>query len=240
MDSTMKSAVPEGKMTLVLNDDYIPLNSVPWKQGMKKILSEADCEQCDGKGYSGVVEHSVVWERIPCSFCLGQGTTPPAQAVEYYDLWIRDSKGREHPVPAVICNTHHVKTTFRKANFSRANVFKRDAYTCQYCGKWFLAKDLTMDHVVPRAMWSGNDTPTNWHNIVAACIDCNMKKGSRTPEQANMPLRKRVNGKVVFYKKPKQANKVELLLGLTHGKIEPEWEQYVEQIMSDKRLDKGA
>jgi len=230
-------SVPENTKTLVLNDDYSPLNTVHWKKGIKKVFGESDCEHCSGRGFSGVIEHSTVLDRILCSYCLGKGYVPPAQVVEYYDIWIRDSKGREHPVPAVICNRHHVKIDFKKANFSKLNIYRRDGHRCQYCGKWFSGADLTLDHVVTRSMWTGPDTPTCWHNIVAACLPCNNKKANRTPEQANMPLKKKVGDRWVIYKRPKQANKVELVLGLTQRRIPEEWLPYVKQIMSDQKLD---
>ena len=34
--------------------------------------------------------------------------------------------------------------------FSRRNIFKRDHYTCQYCGAQPGSEELTLDHVVPR------------------------------------------------------------------------------------------
>ena len=48
------------------------------------------------------------------------------------------------------------------------------------------AKELTRDHVVPRAQGGG----MTWENIVAACSKCNRDKGGRTPKQANMRLAK--------------------------------------------------
>lgn len=156
--------------------------------------------------------------------------TPTPVVIEYYDHWLRDSKGREHPVPAVIANTHHVTRNYRKVPFSRQNIFKRDGYSCQYCGHHFKAAELTIDHVVPRRIWSGVDSPTSWHNVVASCHPCNHKKRDRTPEQAGMPLYKVVNGKKVFYKRPKRPNYVEVVLGssrMTIDTIPVEWQPYI-------------
>jgi 5-methylcytosine-specific restriction endonuclease McrA len=69
--------------------------------------------------------------------------------------------------------------------FSRENVYTRDKGQCQYCSKKLLRDEATYEHVVPRAQGG----KTRWDNIVIACIDCNQKKGNRTPEQACMPLR---------------------------------------------------
>ncbi|MGE0616421.1 MAG: HNH endonuclease [Bacteriovoracia bacterium] len=68
--------------------------------------------------------------------------------------------------------------------FSRANVFIRDQYQCQYCADVLPRQQLTLDHVVP----SVQGGEKNWHNIVTSCKDCNQRKGGRTPAQANMHL----------------------------------------------------
>jgi 5-methylcytosine-specific restriction endonuclease McrA len=44
--------------------------------------------------------------------------------------------------------------------------------------------DLTLDHVMPRS----RKGETTWENLVACCHNCNNRKGSRTPEEANMRL----------------------------------------------------
>ncbi len=66
----------------------------------------------------------------------------------------------------------------------RARIYIRDRYRCQYCGNNKHAKDLTLDHIQPRAQ-GGESTP---QNLVTACVACNQRKGNRTPEQARMPL----------------------------------------------------
>lgn len=68
--------------------------------------------------------------------------------------------------------------------FSRKNVYLRDNYTCQYCGKRFCADDLTFDHIVPRC----HGGKTTWDNIVTACKTCNGKKGGKTLEESHMKL----------------------------------------------------
>jgi 5-methylcytosine-specific restriction endonuclease McrA len=90
-------------------------------------------------------------------------------------------------VPAVIRLVKKIlglKTNFVK--FSRANVMARDNNSCQYCGAKKVSNDLTFEHVIPRAQGG----KTTWENIVMACRSCNIKKGSRTPEQAGMKLLK--------------------------------------------------
>lgn len=63
-------------------------------------------------------------------------------------------------------------------------LFARDSHLCMYCGQQFPRHALTRDHVLPLSR-GGRD---NWQNVVSACLHCNLKKGSRTPQQASMPL----------------------------------------------------
>lgn len=70
------------------------------------------------------------------------------------------------------------------AKLSKKNVVKRDNYRCAYCGNIFSAKDLTVDHIIPKSR-GGKFT---WQNLVSCCFKDNNKKGNRTPEEANMKL----------------------------------------------------
>ena len=67
---------------------------------------------------------------------------------------------------------------------TNAALFARDQYLCLYCGKQLSRQSLTRHHVVPISR-GGRDL---WENVVAACFQCNSRKGGRTPQQASMPL----------------------------------------------------
>jgi len=67
---------------------------------------------------------------------------------------------------------------------NNAALFARDRHLCLYCGQHFGKPQLTRDHVLPTSR-GGRDT---WENVVSACLPCNVRKGGRTPQQANMPL----------------------------------------------------
>lgn len=88
------------------------------------------------------------------------------------------------PMPSVIRLNRYVNAPYKGVNLTRQNIFKRDNYECQYCAT---RRDLTIDHVVPRAR-GGKDS---WVNLVTACKKCNTRKGDFTPEEANMPLRRK-------------------------------------------------
>ncbi len=63
-------------------------------------------------------------------------------------------------------------------------LFRRDREICAYCGTHFDRRNLTRDHILPKAR-GGRDT---WTNVVTACRCCNLRKACRTPDEARMPL----------------------------------------------------
>jgi hypothetical protein len=83
--------------------------------------------------------------------------------------------------PVIIRLLNYIKFRPSQLKVSRKRIFKRDKYTCQYCGN---KKNLTLDHVMPRSRGGKN----SWTNMVTCCSRCNSKKGNKTPEEANMRL----------------------------------------------------
>jgi 5-methylcytosine-specific restriction endonuclease McrA len=88
----------------------------------------------------------------------------------------------------------------------------RDTYTCQYCGDAPGHNHLTVDHVIPRSRGGRHD----WENLVTACMRCNQRKGSQTPEEAQMEL----------IRKPFEPSYVALVL-LSNPVAAQRWEQLV-------------
>lgn len=86
--------------------------------------------------------------------------------------------------PAVVRLNYTVKKPARKAKYSRFAVFRRDNFTCQYCGKRLHNGNSTLDHVIPK--YSGGKG--SFLNCVTSCYPCNNGKGHRTPEQAGLKL----------------------------------------------------
>lgn len=90
-------------------------------------------------------------------------------------------------VPEVISLTRYDRVPTNTVTFSRRNIFKRDRFTCQYCGEQPGKEELTIDHVLPRSEGGSS----SWENCVLACVDCNSRKANMTPLQAGMPLLKK-------------------------------------------------
>ena len=95
-----------------------------------------------------------------------------------------ESLGGALRVPRVILLAAFDRVPRRHVRFSRTNIYARDRNTCQYCGGRYARSQLNLDHVVPRAQ-GGRST---WENVVCSCVDCNRRKGGRTPKQAAMSL----------------------------------------------------
>ncbi len=124
----------------------------------------------------------ISWERAVVMLYLGK-----VEVLEEYDERIH-APSVTLRTPAVVRLTRaRVSTRKNKVRFSRSNVFLRDGFRCQYCGEKKQASALNYDHVLPR-MRGGK---TVWENIVTSCYPCNLKKGSKTPEEAGLTLLRR-------------------------------------------------
>ena len=101
---------------------------------------------------------------------------------------LEDGSGYIHSVnyifslPSVIRLAYMIKRPRPERKLTRLEIFNRDHYTCQYCGKE--TRQLTIDHVIPRHR-GGQHT---WENVVSSCISCNRRKAGRTPKEAGMKL----------------------------------------------------
>ena len=87
------------------------------------------------------------------------------------------------PRPSVIRLANQVRRPRPRLSLTRRAVFRRDNFTCQYCG--IQSNHLTIDHIIPRY----RQGPHTWENVVSACPSCNRKKGGKTLDEAHMTLR---------------------------------------------------
>lgn len=94
------------------------------------------------------------------------------------------SASRAFPAPSVIRMVYLIHRPRPRVKLTRREVFIRDGYTCQYCGKQ--SHDLTIDHVVPRSRGGAH----SWENLVSACKPCNHRKGGKLLAETRMTLRR--------------------------------------------------
>jgi 5-methylcytosine-specific restriction endonuclease McrA len=152
---------------LVLNRDWVPIRVTTVMDAMKKLF--------DGSAKAVLADDYSVYE---------------------FEDWadLSTLKGDEYVVvtsrssiraPDVILLTRYGDIPEKKLVFTRANIFRRDRHTCQYCGAQPGMEQLTIDHVIPKSRGG----QTTWTNCSLACWDCNSRKANRTPEEAGMVLR---------------------------------------------------
>lgn len=122
----------------------------------------------------------ISWQRALCLVLANK-----AEIVAQYDSVVR-SVSRTMQLPSVVRLLRYVQTVSRLGfvRCSRKNVLLRDRYQCQYCSIKCRAAAITIDHIVPRSRGG----KTTWTNVVAACNQCNRRKGSRSPEAAGLSL----------------------------------------------------
>ena len=116
---------------------------------------------------------------LPRAFRLVFGLK--AEVLEYDHQVIHTVREAFH-APSVIRLQHRVKRPRPRVKLTRREVFARDNFTCQYCGRQ--TGDLTLDHVVPRHRGGAH----SWENLVTACKACNHRKGGKTPDEARVRL----------------------------------------------------
>lgn len=114
------------------------------------------------------------------------------------------------PFPSVIRIRRYVRVPYKGVILTRHNIFKRDGFSCQYCGT---GKDLTLDHLIPKSKGG----KSSWTNLVTACKNCNTKKGDFLPEDVGLKL----------FKKPIRPSYVMFLRSTTKS-LREDWLPYLE------------
>jgi 5-methylcytosine-specific restriction endonuclease McrA len=137
---------------------------------------------------SGRILDWISWQDTVCLYVRGAVSWTLGQPC----LTVHGGRNRESGQQSII-ELHPIVASRSKARLNDANpapaltnhaLFARDRHVCLYCGQHYTRSELTRDHVVPLSR-GGRDT---WENVVSACLACNVRKGSRTPQQAGMPL----------------------------------------------------
>jgi 5-methylcytosine-specific restriction endonuclease McrA len=152
----------------------------------------------------------VHWQKAVTLWCQGK-----VEIIAHHDREVR-AVSFSFKLPSVIRLLRYVriKKRFDYVPFSRANIYARDGYTCQYCARTHSTQDLTFDHVTPVSQGGRKD----WENIVTCCVSCNRRKGGRTPAEAGMKL-------IRPARRPEAAPAIRVTIGLRQA---PEsWRDYL-------------
>jgi 5-methylcytosine-specific restriction endonuclease McrA len=152
----------------------------------------------------------VHWQKAITLWCQGK-----VEIIASHDREIR-AVSFSLKLPSVIRLLRYVRIRkrFDYVPFSRANIYARDGYTCQYCAHQQPTQELTFDHVIPVSQGGRKD----WENIVTCCVSCNRRKGGRTPEEARMRL-------VKPPRRPDSAPAIRITIGLRNAP--DSWRDYL-------------
>lgn len=115
------------------------------------------------------------------------------------------------PRPSVIRLEHMINRPRPRVKLTRREIFRRDNYTCQYCGH--RDTHLTIDHIIPKRLGGKH----SWSNVVAACPSCNHRKGGRRLNEVQMDLSR----------EPKEPPANAVYLYGRHLSDNGEWEPYI-------------
>jgi len=161
----LPSASVLSQPTLVLNESWIAIHTVPVKHALRLLFTGA-AKAIQPETYE--VHEFETWADL---------------AVLHGEPCIRTVALRIK-VPEVIVLTRYNGLPDPSAVFTRRNLFRRDHNTCQYCGSRPGTSELSIDHVLPRSRGG----KSSWQNCVLACMDCNRRKANRLPDEAGLKL----------------------------------------------------
>lgn len=152
----------------------------------------------------------VSWQRAITLLIKGK-----VEVLAAYDRVIRGvSISLQHPSVLRLRDRVRVAKRFHHVPFARTNIYLRDKHCCQYCGQRLPSSELTLDHVIPASQGGRKD----WENIVTCCVECNRRKGGKTPGQAGLQL-------VRFPKQPSFLPALRITLGI--GEVPESWQDYL-------------
>ncbi|HEX3597588.1 MAG TPA: HNH endonuclease [Polyangiaceae bacterium] len=149
---------------LLLNRHYAPVSVTTARRGMVLLFGGA----------------ALALDELGASHDFSKWRTLPVRETD--DLV--PIVGGQLRIPRVLHLLRYDRAPRFGVRLTRRNLLLRDAYRCQYCGEEPGVRELNVDHVMPRSR-GGRDS---WDNLVISCRRCNLRKGKRTPDEANMQL----------------------------------------------------
>ena len=165
--------------TLLLNANFQPRAVIPVERAFSLFFEDDDVGGGAGKVDVVLNAREVATGEIP----------------DHMKVW--RSVREEFPVPLVVALRKMHSPLFDLHNIptgtpSLPALIKRDNGRCLYCLR--TADELepwnffTMDHIVPRWKFRHPRESHRYENLALACLQCNNRKGGRTPEEAGMVL----------------------------------------------------
>lgn len=193
---------------LVLNRNLYAIQVTPWQRALSLLFLDR----------AAVVDEGYALHDCSSWLELSQGMAEsPAGFIHTPTIKIA--------IPEVIALKFYDKVPRQQVPFTRRNIYQHYSYRCCYCGKHLPSSELNLDHVIPRSRGG----PTDWSNIVTACVPCNLKKGSRLPQEAGMRL-------TVPVSRPKMRQGATLLARFPVA-MRRSWQKFIDSVYWDSRLE---
>ena len=162
-----------GAHVLVLNRHWLAVRVTSARRAFSMLFRDlAEVIHVDDGSYSGYDFEG--WAELSDARDLFDGHD--------YD-WVRTVR-MQIAVPKVIRLLGYDRLPQQTVKLNRRNIFARDRGHCQYCGQHYSSSELSLDHVLPRSRGG----VASWENLVCCCVQCNSRKGGRTPHEAHMKL----------------------------------------------------
>jgi len=149
-----------GKFCLVLNSAWFPVQMHSWQEAMTIL--------CKG--------HAKALNTLDDFYLYTLDEWIQIHNKNQYEKHVNTVRLRI-PVPEIIVLSYYDKLPYRKITFNRENLWIRDNGKCAYCLKELSIRDVTIDHVTPRALGGR----TSFSNCVTACEECNHEKAHTPP-----------------------------------------------------------
>lgn len=188
---------------LVLNSSFEPISIASMRRAVKMIIKGVAIAL---ESHDYVLYRKRMWDE---------------RNGEYIDVEIK--------MPSVVKLLEYRNIPLRIQVLSRKNIYVRDSYRCQYCGRHFQYNRLTLDHVIPTSR-GGLGT---YGNLVSCCRDCNWLKDNRLLTEGivypdDFPY-KEMRGKTMrLLREPKPATiHTSRQIIRNMGKEDPKWRKYL-------------
>jgi len=193
---------------LVLNKSFYAIQITDWRRALSLVyLDNAHVVDEDYRTYNfqDWKELSADIKKDPAGFI----TTPSFEIL----------------IPDVIALKTFNSLPKSEVKFTRRNIYEHYSYKCAYCGEKFNTSDLNLEHVIPRSRGG----KTDWSNVVTSCIPCNLKKGDRLPQEADMKL-------LIVPTKPKWTGVAAVVFRPSY-KIKTSWQRFIDTVYWNVELD---
>jgi len=170
-----------GSSVLVLNRMYVAVRVVNVRRAFVMLYREsAEVIHVENGGYANYDFQT--WCELSQCWCEESSLLDGRD----HGDWVRAVRYRIQ-APRIIRLLRFDQTPRQTIRLNRKTLFARDSNRCQYCGKAYPLSQLSFDHVTPRSRGGA----TCWENVVTCCLNCNVRKGDRTPQEAGMRLQVR-------------------------------------------------